>query len=87
MNRCELDEDDAVLDTNDFDSLISLDDALTKLASEDDKLAKLVELRYFAGLPVKDAADALGISERTAKRNWAYARAWLQREIDGTDCD
>lgn len=62
--------------------LLSLDEALTKLADEDSDLAKLVELRYFTGLTVEQTAEVMGVSVRTAKRNWAYARAWLQREMD-----
>ncbi len=63
------------------DDLLALDDALTKLAEVDTAAAKLVQLRYFAGLTVQEAAEALGVSIRTANRNWAFARAWLQREI------
>jgi DNA-directed RNA polymerase specialized sigma24 family protein len=54
-----------------------LDEALSRLASEDPSKAQLVKLRYFAGLSVEDAAAALGISSTTAKRWWAYSRAWL----------
>ncbi len=63
------------------ETLLRLDEALTKLASEDAVKAKLVELRYFAGLSIPEAARALGISESTAKRAWAYARAWLYDEM------
>ncbi len=84
--RRELNEDDAVLDTEDLDTLLSLDQALTRLAGEDAALAKLVELRYFTGLTIDETAKVLGVSPRTTKRNWAYARAWLRREMDaGTD--
>ncbi len=62
--------------------LLALDEALTKLAVADPASAELVKLRFFAGLSVEEAAQAQGISARTAKRNWAYARAWLRREID-----
>jgi len=62
------------------DDLLDLDDALTKLAQVDPAAAKLVELRVFAGMAVEDAAELLGVSPRTAKRTWAYARAWLRRE-------
>ena len=55
---------------------------LLQLAEEDPDMAKLVELRYFAGLSVEETAKALGVSPRTVKRNWAYARAWLGRELD-----
>jgi DNA-directed RNA polymerase specialized sigma24 family protein len=56
---------------------------LQKLAVQDAQKAKLVELRYFAGLTGDEAARILGISPRTADRHWVYARAWLRREIQG----
>lgn len=63
------------------DDLIALDEALVRL-SEDDKIrAEVVKLRYFAGLSVAQVADILEISPTTVKRYWAYARAWLLREI------
>ena len=61
--------------------LVELDDALTRLATHDPQAARLVELRHFAGLSMPEAAQVLGISPRTADRVWAYARAWLHREI------
>ena len=64
------------------EGLLDLDAALNKLANVDADLAELVKLRFFAGLTIDEASAALGISPRTAKRNWAYARAWLRREID-----
>ena len=64
------------------DDLLALDDALTRLAAEDPQKARLVELRYFAGLSVEDAAAALGVSPATAKRQWVYARAWLFGELN-----
>jgi RNA polymerase sigma factor (TIGR02999 family) len=67
--------------------LVALDAALTRLAAEDPQAARLVELRHFAGLPVADAAEVLGISPRTADRVWAFARAWLHRELSGTNAD
>ena len=63
--------------------LLALDDALQKLADKDPQKAKLVELRYFAGLTSDQAAEVLGISPTTADRHWAYARAWLQAEVRG----
>ncbi len=63
------------------DSLMALDDALIKLAKEDMQLAKLVELRYFTGLTIEETSKVLGVSSRTTKRNWSFARAWLQREM------
>lgn len=65
------------------DELLALDEALQKLAAIEPAKAKLVELRYFAGLTGEQAAEVLGISPTTADRHWAYARAWLQAEIRG----
>jgi RNA polymerase sigma factor (TIGR02999 family) len=67
--------------------LVALDAALTRLAAVDPQVAKLVELRYFAGLSVAEAAQVLEISTRTADRLWAFARAWLHRELTGTAAD
>jgi RNA polymerase sigma factor (TIGR02999 family) len=61
--------------------LIDLDEALTALAEEDPVDAELVKLRYFAGLSAEEAADALGMAPRTARRRWNYARAWLLRRL------
>jgi RNA polymerase sigma factor (TIGR02999 family) len=76
-------EADALVQPDDHSGLLALDEALTKLAARDPESARLVELRFFAGLTVEQAARALGISPRAATRNWTYARAWLRREIDG----
>lgn len=59
-----------------------MDEALSGLAAIDASAARLVELRFFAGLTLEEAAQTLGISERSAYRSWAYARAWLRRELD-----
>ena len=66
----------------DGDSLEALDAALKKLENADRDSYQLVMLRYFAGLTTDEAAETLGISPRTAKRHWSFARAWLQREIE-----
>jgi RNA polymerase sigma factor (TIGR02999 family) len=63
--------------------LLDLDEALQKLAAQDSVKARLVELRFFAGLTIDQAAKVLGISPTTADRHWAYARAWLQTEVRG----
>jgi RNA polymerase sigma factor (TIGR02999 family) len=63
------------------DELLDLDEALSKLKAVDAQTAELVQLRVFGGLTVEEAATQLGISPRTAKRAWAYARAWLGREM------
>ncbi len=62
--------------------LLALDQALTELTAVDPRAAELVKLRYFAGLTGKDAADALGISVRTADRTWLYARTWLLNKLE-----
>ena len=67
------------------DDLVVLDDALTRLAETEPQAARLVELRHFAGLTVPEAAQVLGISARSADRVWAFARAWLHREIVGVE--
>jgi RNA polymerase sigma factor (TIGR02999 family) len=61
--------------------LLALDEALEELAAVDGEAAELVQLRYFTGLSIPQAAETLGISARTADRMWAYARAWLFRRI------
>jgi RNA polymerase sigma factor (TIGR02999 family) len=63
--------------------LLALDEALEKLATEDKDSAELVKLRYFAGLSLNEAAEALGLPARTAGRRWAYARAWLSEKMLG----
>jgi RNA polymerase sigma factor (TIGR02999 family) len=69
------------------EDLLALDAALTKFAQRDPVKARLVELRYFAGLTGDQAARILGISPKTADRYWVYARAWLRREMEGGDAD
>src|SRR5215472_4234245 len=64
------------------EDLVGLDAALTRLAETDQQAAELVQLRYFAGLSIREIAEILGISPRTADRLWAYARAWLHQEIE-----
>ena len=63
------------------DELIALDDALAKLHGEDSTKAEIIKLRYFAGLNVDQTAKVLGVSPKTVKRHWAYARAWLLCEM------
>jgi RNA polymerase sigma factor (sigma-70 family) len=64
------------------EDLVALDEALTKLAETDKQAAELVQLRYFAGLPIPEIAEILGIAPRTADRLWAFAKAWLHEEIE-----
>jgi RNA polymerase sigma factor (TIGR02999 family) len=63
------------------EEVLAVDEALTKLSQEDPELAKIVNLRYFAGMTVPETAAALGVSPSTIDRQWACARAWLFREI------
>jgi RNA polymerase sigma factor (TIGR02999 family) len=65
--------------------LLDLDDALTRFAAEEPAKARLVQLRFFAGLSTPDAAATLGISVATAERWWAYARTWLFSELQGDE--
>ncbi len=74
---------DIAASTEPDEDLLALDNALAKLAQRDPVKARLVELRYFAGLTGEAAADILGISARTADRYWVYTRAWLRREMEG----
>jgi RNA polymerase sigma factor (TIGR02999 family) len=61
--------------------LLALDEALSRLASRDPRMARVVELKFFGGLTFAQVAPILNVSEKTAKRDWEMARAWLQREI------
>lgn len=78
--RCELSDADRIT-VPISDELLDLDDALTRLSAVDPQAAELVKLRVFAGMTVEEAAALQGVSSRTAKRNWAYARAWLGRDL------
>jgi RNA polymerase sigma factor (TIGR02999 family) len=80
--RADLDEDMVAADEPSPD-VLALDEALAKLREREPAVADLVKLRYFAGLTIEQAAEVLGISRRTANRQWAYARAWLFGEIRG----
>ncbi len=64
----------------DFD-LVALDEALERLAALDERQARMVTMRFFAGLTVEETAEVLGVSEKTVKRDWAAAKAWLHREL------
>src|SRR5436189_1050403 len=65
------------------DQLLALNDALDRFAALEPHQAELVKLRYFVGLKIEESAEVLGISEATAKRWWAYARAWLLNQMNG----
>jgi RNA polymerase sigma factor (TIGR02999 family) len=80
--RLELDEAAGPVEEP-ADDLLSLNEALDKLAREDPRKAELVKMRYFAGLSAQEAADALGITRATADRWWAYAKVWLYCAVSG----
>ena len=82
--RLDLDQVEVAQDPEDG-QLIALDEALIQLAVEDPGAAQLVNLRFFAGLTLKEAADSLGLALRTAERQWAYARAWLYARLRPDD--
>lgn len=78
--RITLAEDLAVAEPAECD-VLAVDEALSRLAALDAQQARVVELRYFGGLSIRETSQALGVSEATVKRDWATARAWLHREI------
>jgi RNA polymerase sigma factor (TIGR02999 family) len=83
--RIDLNEALSVEGLADDDDLLALDEALARLTLEEPSKAELVKLHFFAGLTLEDAGRILNISPRTAKRHWAYARAWLYDAIrDGS---
>jgi RNA polymerase sigma factor (sigma-70 family) len=63
------------------DELMALDEALTRLAKEENSLAEVVSLHCFGGLPLIQVAEIMGVSGRTVERHWSFARAWLRREL------
>ena len=83
QKRVDFDGLDVAL-TTDPEHLLAVDEALDKLAARDQQAADLIKLRFFAGLPNIEAAQLLGLPERSAKRTWAYARAWLYEELKRT---
>jgi RNA polymerase sigma-70 factor (ECF subfamily) len=69
-------------DSSDID-LIALDEALRKLASQDERTGRVVELRYFGGLTIAETAESLGVSHGTVEADWAFGRAWLKQRLEG----
>lgn len=80
LQRVDLSDVDVAATATD-EQLVAVDEALEKLTAQDPECAELVKLRFFVGLPNIEAAKLLGLSERTAKNRWAYARAWLLEEL------
>ena len=68
-------------DEQDPSEVLALDEAISRLEQVEPRAAEVVKLRFFAGLTVEETAKALDLSERTVKREWQYARAWLFREL------
>jgi RNA polymerase sigma factor (sigma-70 family) len=85
QQRVDLDGEQIASAKADYDQtdLVALDDAIHKLEQIDPRKAKIVSLRYFAGLSVQETANALDLSPATVKNEWAFARAWLHRELGG----
>ena len=84
QHRVDLSDADIAIE-RDINDLLSLNEALTKLAQEDPTKADLVKLRYFGGLTLEQASHVLKISRATASRYWSYVQAWLFHEINGSD--
>jgi RNA polymerase sigma factor (TIGR02999 family) len=81
LKRVDLNAEEVVAAPSD-EQILRLDEALTRLASLRPQAAEMVSLRFFAGLTVEEAAAVVGVSQRTARRLWVYARAWLRREME-----
>jgi RNA polymerase sigma factor (TIGR02999 family) len=84
LSRVDFEEVDLATTTSD-ETLLRVDEALEKFAVESPEKAALVKLRFFVGLSISEAAEALGISPATAKRQWNYARAWLRCELSSSE--
>ena len=82
LKRVDLEGADMAADAS-LDELLEVDEAIAKLAEEDPKAAELVKLRYFAGLSLEEAAEAVGMSRSSAYEHWTYAKAWLHCEVFG----
>jgi RNA polymerase sigma factor (TIGR02999 family) len=80
LQCCELTEDRSVTYPV-SDELLDLDSAIISLEMVDEQAAQVIKMRLFAGMTMKEIAEHLGVSSDTARRTWAYARAWLGREI------
>ena len=83
LERVNLEQVQVSEPAHDVDELLAVHEALDELAALDARKAELVKLRFFVGLTFAEAAEVLGVSEITAKRDWAFARAWLYRKTSG----
>lgn len=84
LERVELIESQIVAPATD-EQLLAVDEALTKLEDSDPETADLVKMKFLSGFTIQEIADATGVSERTVKRNWTYAKAWLRTELENSD--
>ena len=81
-------DDVMTVSVTDFDDVLSVDEALVKLSKVNETQAKLIELRFFAGMTVAEAAEAIGMSKRYVEKQWTFAKAWLRRELsEGANYD
>ena len=78
-------EASVVLSSHQVEHIVAVDLALQRLANADDRKSKVFEMRFFGGLTVKEAAEVLGVAPNTVIRDWNFARAWLRRELGGSD--
>ncbi len=78
-------DDSLVIESRREVDLLALEDALTRLAKLDPRQAKMIELRFFGGLSIAEVAKVMGMSKRSVEREWTMVRAWLRRELRGTD--
>jgi len=84
----ELQLDDVVVVSNDnYEEILALDEALTRLAEFDPRAGQIVEMRYYAGLKDDEIAEVLGVSPKTVRRDWDVARRWLRNELSGRKSD
>jgi RNA polymerase sigma factor (TIGR02999 family) len=80
--------DDIIVFSDDrLEQVLAIDEALIRLAERDARLARIVEMRFFAGLTEEEIAEVLGVSPRTVKRDWRVAKAWLHGELSGGEDD
>jgi RNA polymerase sigma factor (sigma-70 family) len=70
-------------ENSNLEEIMSVDEAIRRLEGRDGRMARIVRLRFFAGLEVTEIAAALGLSDRSVRREWALARAWLNKELSG----
>jgi len=84
FRRVDLDESDLATTLPD-ERLLAIDEALNRLAQEDPAAAEIVKLRFFAGFSISEASEILGVSRSSAYAQWAYARAWLRRQVESAE--